>query len=156
MWHHEGSASLIDTKSEDFDFVMAVNLYGPFRVTQAFAPLIMAQKGRIVTIGSINGILAGGGGFCPYCMSKHAMEAFTDSLAAEMRPHGVQVSIIEPGGYRSEIGKKAAARAGKDPSKMDSSEAKGPDDVALAVEQALFEAVPKRRYLVVPEQRMTV
>ena len=37
---------------------MDVNLYGPFRVTKAFAPLILASKGRITTIGSISGILA--------------------------------------------------------------------------------------------------
>ncbi len=36
-------------------------------------------------------------------MSKHAMEGLTDSLAAEMAPYGVEVSIVEPGSYNTEI-----------------------------------------------------
>ena len=44
-----------DLKDEDFDFVMNVNAYGPFRMTKAFLPLIAASKGRIVTISSISG-----------------------------------------------------------------------------------------------------
>ena len=52
-------------------------------MTKALAPLIIAERGRIVTIGSISGILAGENGSA-YSMSKHAVEAFTDSLALEM------------------------------------------------------------------------
>jgi NAD(P)-dependent dehydrogenase (short-subunit alcohol dehydrogenase family) len=64
-------------KPEEFDLVMAVNLYGPYRVTKAFMPLIIAQKGRITTIGSIGGILASET-LTAYGMSKHAIESFTD------------------------------------------------------------------------------
>src|SRR5215212_2837812 len=45
-------------KPEEFDLIMQVNVYGPYRVTQAFAPLIIASKGRITTISSIAGIIA--------------------------------------------------------------------------------------------------
>ena len=62
---------------------MDVNLFGPYRVTKAFAPLIIERKGHITTTGSISGILSGVL-YGPYSMSKHAMEAFTDSLAVEM------------------------------------------------------------------------
>jgi NAD(P)-dependent dehydrogenase (short-subunit alcohol dehydrogenase family) len=72
--------ALADMKLEKFDLLMAVILYGPVCVTQAFEPLIVAQKGRITTIGSISGIL-GSGQMLAYVMSKHAMEGFTDSLA---------------------------------------------------------------------------
>jgi len=41
---------LADMKEEDFHFLMNVNLYGPYRVTKAFSPLIVASKGRITTI----------------------------------------------------------------------------------------------------------
>jgi len=143
--------ALTDTKEEDFDFLMQVNLYGPYRITRAFAPLIVAGKGRIITIGSISGILAGRNSGV-YSMSKHAIEAFADSLAAEMAPLGVQVSIIEPGNYDSEIGKNAAKRLGADPRLGDRSHYKPPDEVADAVAQALFELSPKRRYMVVPNQ----
>jgi len=145
------SGALTDTKEEDFDFLMQVNLYGPYRITKAFAPLIVAEKGRITTIGSISGILAPRNSGV-YSMSKHAIEAFADSLAAQMAPLGVQVSVIEPGNYNSEIGKSAAKRLGVDPRLGDRSHYKPPDEVAEAVTQALFESSPKRRYMVVPNQ----
>ena len=143
--------AMTETSIEEFDLVMDVNVYGPFRVTKAFAPLIIAAKGRITTIGSVAGILAGRD-LGPYCMSKHAIEAFADSLAEQMMPLGVQVSVIEPGAYDSELGKSIVKRIGKENQFTDRSKLNQPDEVAIAAEQALFEANPKRRYLVVPQQ----
>ena len=140
-----------ETSPEEFDFVMNVNLHGPYRVTRAFAPLIIAQKGRITTIGSISGILAPRD-LTAYAMSKHAMEAYCDSLAAQMAPLGVEVSIVEPGNYDSEIGRNVAKRTGKEGRFTDRSNYKKPDEVAAAVELALFETTPKRRYMVTPDQ----
>ncbi len=136
---------------EEFDLTMGVNVRGPFLVTRAFAPLIIAQKGRITTIGSISGILAGRGSGA-YSMSKHAMEAFADSLAAEMEPQGVRVSVIEPGNYNSDIAKNAVGRLGGDAKIADRSRFKEPDEVADAVMHALFDPNPKRRYMVVPNE----
>jgi NAD(P)-dependent dehydrogenase (short-subunit alcohol dehydrogenase family) len=144
--------SLADTKLEEFDLVMAVNVAGPYRMTKAFLPLILAQKGRIVTIGSISGILASPD-LGAYSMSKHAMEAFTDSLATQMKGTGVQVIVVEPGNYDSQIGVNAAKREGVDNSRADRSKYKEPDEVAVAVAQALTEPTPKRRYMVVPNQQ---
>ncbi len=143
--------SVLDTKPEEFDLLMAVNLYGPYRITRAFAPLIMAQKGRITTIGSISGILASPD-LTAYTMSKHAMEAFTDSLAQKMAPLGVQVSVIEPGDYQTQIGKSATLRTGVTTRFTERTGYKEPDEVAAVAEQALFEANPRRRYMVVPDQ----
>ena len=142
---------LTETKEEDFQFLMNVNCYGPYRVTKAFSPLIVASKGRITTIGSISGILAGANSGA-YSMSKHAIEAFSDVLAAEMAPLGVQVSVVEPGNYNSEISKSAATRAGA-PWLGDRSRYKEPDEVAAVVLQALSEPNPKRRYMITPNQR---
>jgi short-subunit dehydrogenase len=84
-------------------------------------------------------------------MSKHAVEAFTDSLAAEMTPLGVNVSVIEPGSYQTQIFKNALDRMGnQDAARADMSRFKEPDDVAAAFALALSEPQPKRRYLVVP------
>jgi NAD(P)-dependent dehydrogenase (short-subunit alcohol dehydrogenase family) len=130
---------------------MAVNVYGPYRLTKAFAPLIIAQKGRITTIGSIGGILASRD-LGAYGMTKHAMEAFTDSLARQMSEFGVQVNIVEPGNYKSQIVRNEARRLGLESKYTESSNEKDPDEVADAVEKALFEPNPKRRYLVVPNQ----
>jgi len=145
------TGSFMDTKEEDFDFVMDVNTYGPYRVTKAFAPLIIAEKGRITTIGSISGILSARD-LGVYSMSKHAVEAFTDSLALQMEPQGVQVSVVEPGNYNSEIGSSAAKRTGVVSRLTDRSQYKPPDEVAAAVKLALSEPGPKRRYMVVPSQ----
>ena len=142
---------LTDTKEDDFHFLMNVNLYGPYRVTKAFSPLIVASQGRITTIGSISGILTGRNSGA-YSMSKHAIEAFADVLAAEMAPLGVQVSVVEPGNYNSEITRSAAKRMGAT-GVGDRSRYKDPDEVAAVVLQALSEASPKRRYMITPNQR---
>ena len=146
-------APVIDTSPEEFDLLMKVNVYGPFHVTRAFAPLIKVGHGRVVNIGSISGILNETGAGA-YQMSKHAMETFTDTMAQELAPAGVQVSIVEPGSYKSEIVRNTATRSGTLAQKDVDNWAKlsEPDDVAVAVEMALFEATPKRRYMVVPSE----
>src|SRR5215469_18875207 len=72
-----------------------VNVIGQIAVTQAFLPLLRKGHGRIVNMGSIAGKSAlpfiG-----PYCASKFALEALTDSLRMELLPWNIPVSIIEP------------------------------------------------------------
>jgi len=159
---------IIDVDLDEFQWLMEVNLYGVYRVTQAFAPIIIEEKGRITTIGSISGI--GSSKFDgQYSMSKHAIEAFTDSLAVEMETLNVQVSVIEPGDYDSKITETARDRMiGKEYAKDDSyfaedsrewiggfsgrSHYKEPDEVAEAAVHALFADKPLRRYMVVPDE----
>jgi len=159
--------ALAEAPDSEVEWLMDVNLYGPFRVTKAFAPLIIESKGRISTTGSISGILSGPA-FGPYSMSKHAMEAFTDSLGREMDSSGVHVSIIEPGNYKSDIGKNVLSRMKKMGYDKDDSPFKAtydrisgweeeddngdPQEVAQAALHAMFDKNPKRRYLVVPNQ----
>jgi NAD(P)-dependent dehydrogenase (short-subunit alcohol dehydrogenase family) len=85
-------------------------------------------------------------------MSKHAVEAFTDSLAAEMAPFGVHVSVVEPGFYNTEIVKNAVKRLGSQYAHLNDflAQFEEPDEVAAAFALALAEPRPKRRYLVVP------
>jgi NAD(P)-dependent dehydrogenase (short-subunit alcohol dehydrogenase family) len=135
----------------EFDLTLQVNVYGPYRMSQAFRPLLVAAKGRITNIGSISGILA------PkmlnaYSISKHGIEAFTDSLAAELEPDGVIVNVVEPGNFNSEIGANAARRTGVTTVMADRSKYKQPDEVSTAIMLALFEDQPKRRYMVTPDQ----
>jgi NAD(P)-dependent dehydrogenase (short-subunit alcohol dehydrogenase family) len=159
---------IVETTDDDFNWQMDVNIYGVFRVTKAFAPMIVESKGRITTIGSISGTLSPGG-LGAYSMTKHAMEAFTDALAAEMEPAGVAVNVVEPGNYKSRISERAFDRisatmknSGRELSDdekewleegpNDRSQYKDPDEVAEAVMKALFDENPARRYMVVPNQ----
>jgi NAD(P)-dependent dehydrogenase (short-subunit alcohol dehydrogenase family) len=160
---------LIEVPVDDLNWLLDVNLVGPYRVTQAFAPLIIETQGRITTTGSISGILSGAF-LGHYSMSKHAVEAFTDALAAEMAGFGVEVSVMEPGNYKSDIAASMRARMeaagygtegslfakqmdGLFAGPTDRSQYKEPDDVAQAVLHFLSDASPKRRYMVVPNQR---
>ncbi len=151
---------LNETAESELHGLMDVNVYGTYRVTRAFSPLILKSKGRIVMIGSISGVLARPQ-LGVYSMSKHAIEAYTDALAEELAPAGVRVSVIEPGNYRSDIASNMARRLpeGADPKlagrlgSLDRSEYKEPDEVAAAAKRALFDPKPHRRYMVVPNQR---
>ena len=161
---------LADVDLEELQWLMDVNVYGVYRVTQAFAPMIIEEKGRITTVGSIAGTLSGKfSGH--YSMSKHAIEAYTDSLAEEMAPLEVHVSVIEPGNYDSKIADTAKERLmakkdqyAKDGSLFaadfeqwisrpwDRSQYKDPGEVADAAVHALFDDNPFRRYMVVPRE----
>lgn len=160
---------LTEVPVEEMEFQMDVNVTGPYRVTQAFAPLIIESKGRITTTGSISGILAGNM-FGIYAMSKHAIEAYTDSLATELARFDVKVSVVEPGNFKSNIGGTFAKRYAekgylkegsaylKDmealTARMDSAEtAKEPTPVAEAVLHAMTSDRPKLRYMVTPSAR---
>jgi len=142
---------VLSTRDEDFDFQMQVNVYGVFRVTKAFAPLVIESKGRIVNISSISAFLSDSG-TSAYTMSKAAVEAFTNVLAAEMAPLGVSVIAVEPGAYNTDILKPALERSVTKGFSADRSTMKPPDEVADVVLQALSDAKPKRRYMIVPEQ----
>ena len=171
-----GGGNVVETPIEDQAFVYSVNVEGVYRTTKAFAPLVMASKGRIVTTGSIAGTISAFPGFSAYSGSKHWIEAFTDSLATEMEPHGVAVSVVEPGNYKSNIRRSSVARnaerkeaAGGEVTEEMKEEYeatakrelsyKEPDEVSEAFMHALFDANPLRRYVVVPnaaEQEMTI
>lgn len=78
-------------------------------LTKTFAPLLLEAKGRVVMISSISGTLSGAL-MGAYSMSKHAVEAYGDALAAELAPLGVRVSLVEQGNFRSAIGRTTSAQ----------------------------------------------
>uniref|UniRef100_A0A8B9SF32 RDH16 dehydrogenase n=1 Tax=Apteryx owenii TaxID=8824 RepID=A0A8B9SF32_APTOW len=96
-------------RKEDFVRVLNVNLVGLVEVTLSLLPLVRRARGRVVNVASVLGRLSlFGGGYCP---SKYGVEAFSDSLRRELRDFGVQVSIIEPGCFRTPLVESEAARA---------------------------------------------
>ena len=155
-----------EVELEKVKWLFDVNVFGVYRVTQAFAPLVIESKGRILNIGSIAGNI-GIRFLGAYSMSKHAIEAYTDALADELAPFGVYVSIIAPGDYSSGIWTNDIAKARlseivspDSPYASDyrtwieivaNLETKEPDEVSNTVLGALSAATPSRRYLVVPD-----
>jgi NAD(P)-dependent dehydrogenase (short-subunit alcohol dehydrogenase family) len=81
---------------------LEINLVGQVAVTQAFLPALRRAGGRLVNVSSIGGRVALPL-LSPYNASKFALEGVSDSLRRELRPQGVQVIVIEPGGVRTPI-----------------------------------------------------
>jgi NAD(P)-dependent dehydrogenase (short-subunit alcohol dehydrogenase family) len=76
-----------------------VNVLGMVAMSQAVIPGMRERGwGRIINVSSIAGVLASPLG-SPYCMTKHAVEAFTKSLRGELAPHGIDVTKVNPGPY---------------------------------------------------------
>lgn len=165
---------MIEAQESDLKFLFDVNVYGVFRITKAFAPMIIESKGRIVNTSSISGVLSGLPAYGMYAMSKHAIEAYTDQLAAEMASFGVKVSAVEPGNFGSRIGtsrcKLMIANSGNREYRyfadvmqryLDGckeyiteggvSSSPPPNLVADAIQNALFDDNPKEHYLVVAD-----
>ena len=87
-----------DAVLKDWQDIMAINLNGVFNVTHAFLAPLMASKGRIVNIGSIQSFVHVRTPNSPaYTTSKHGVLGFTKALAAELGKHGVRVNAIGPG-----------------------------------------------------------
>lgn len=79
---------------------MQVNVLGPALLTQRLLPALIAANGRIIHISSLAGEIG-----MPmnslYCASKFAVEGLSESLRHELAPLGIQVALVEPGGFRT-------------------------------------------------------
>ncbi len=95
--------SLIEIAEEALRRVLDVNVMGTFRVNRALFPLVLARKGRIVNISSETGWQTGMPFNGPYGMSKHAIEAYSDSLRRELMFLGIPVIKIQPGPFKTEM-----------------------------------------------------
>jgi len=85
----------IDVKK--WDYTIAVNLRGPFLITQAVLPIMMKQKcGSIINVSSMIGRGAYAN-FLAYATSKWGLEGFSQTLAAEVRSANIRVNSVEPG-----------------------------------------------------------
>jgi NAD(P)-dependent dehydrogenase (short-subunit alcohol dehydrogenase family) len=166
---------LIEISDEDMLFQFDVNVFGPVRVTRAFAPMLIESQGRISTTSSISGFISSGMAGA-YSMSKFAIEAYTDALAAEMAPFGVHVSVVEPGSFGSQIGENILERMRERGYSVEESryaeslqgllamlaqksEGADPAPVAEAFLHAMGDPAPRRRYMVTAnamEARLTL
>lgn len=79
------------------------NFFGLIAVTQAVLPYMRKQKqGKIINISSISGQI-GFPGLSPYVSSKFALEGYSESLRLEVKPFGIEVALVEPGSFKTNI-----------------------------------------------------
>jgi NAD(P)-dependent dehydrogenase (short-subunit alcohol dehydrogenase family) len=99
--------------TQDAEAQFATNLNGVLNVTWAALPVMRrARQGRIFNLSSLGGIV-GAQLYSLYCASKFALEGFSESLAKEIAPFGLYVTIIEPGPFRTDFLKPESLRFGQ-------------------------------------------
>lgn len=92
-----------EASTDEVESVFAANLFGLLAVTRAVLPVMRRQRsGRIVNMSSVAG-LAGSPGWGIYAATKFAVEGLSEALRGELAPLGIQVVIIEPGGFRTDF-----------------------------------------------------
>jgi NAD(P)-dependent dehydrogenase (short-subunit alcohol dehydrogenase family) len=88
---------------EEYRLQFETNFFGVISVTQAVLPVMRKNRtGRIINMSSISGKF-GFPGLSPYTASKHALEGFSESLSLEVKPFGIDVVLVEPGSYQTNI-----------------------------------------------------
>ena len=102
----------LETKPDDFDVVMNVNLRGAYFAAQAAAGIMIddGRAGSIITISS-QMAMVGGVDRAVYCGSKHAVEGFTKAMAVEFGKHGVRINTICPTFIRTPLTEQTFARS---------------------------------------------
>lgn len=95
-------APVEEADEADFRAQIDTNFYGVFNVTRAALPILRQQgSGHIIQISTI-GARLGMPGLSAYHTAKWALEGFSESLAKEIAPFGVKVTMVEPGGFRTD------------------------------------------------------
>jgi NAD(P)-dependent dehydrogenase (short-subunit alcohol dehydrogenase family) len=92
-----------DTPLADFRAQIETNLFGVIIVTKSVLPYFRERKaGHIIQVTSIAGRI-GPTGRAPYAAAKFGVEGFSESLSKEVEPLGIKVTIVEPGGFRTDF-----------------------------------------------------
>jgi NAD(P)-dependent dehydrogenase (short-subunit alcohol dehydrogenase family) len=88
---------------EQIERQLATNVTGPMNVTRAVLPVMRRQRsGQVISISSTAGLT--GFEYCSaYATSKFAVEGWMESLAPEVEPFGIHITIVEPGFFRTEL-----------------------------------------------------
>jgi NADP-dependent 3-hydroxy acid dehydrogenase YdfG len=132
--------NLVDTSAEDYDEMMDSNMRTTFLFTRHAAPVMIAQKsGTILMISSMAGIY-GFPGEAVYCATKFAQVGFAQALDKELRPYGIKVGVICPGGVKTEF----AIGKGRTEEGVANSTMLEPEDVAGAILLACTQSAGSR------------
>ncbi len=98
------SGGILDTKLEDWEWVVSINLWGVVYGCHFFVPEMVAARrgGHVANVASGFGLMAAPG-VAPYCTTKFAVVGLSESLRAELAPHGIGVTAICPGVINTDI-----------------------------------------------------
>jgi NAD(P)-dependent dehydrogenase (short-subunit alcohol dehydrogenase family) len=100
---YANSAPIEEMDPADFRAQVDANFYGVVNVTRAALPLLREQRsGTFVQLSSLGGRVGGTPGLGAYQAAKFAVEGFSEVLASEVAPFGVEVIIVEPGAFRTD------------------------------------------------------
>jgi NAD(P)-dependent dehydrogenase (short-subunit alcohol dehydrogenase family) len=92
-----------ETSDAESRKLFETNFFGLLNVTKAVVPhMRAARRGHIINLSSLAGI-KGIPGVSLYCATKFAVEGFSESLAGELAAFGIRITIVEPGGFRTDF-----------------------------------------------------
>ena len=95
--------NLVDTSAEEYAEMMDSNMRSTFLFSRHVVPVMIKQKaGIVLMISSMAGVY-GFPGEAAYCATKFAQVGFAQGLDKELRPHGIKVGTINPGGVKTEF-----------------------------------------------------
>ncbi len=132
--------NIVETSADDYDEMMDSNVRSTFLFTRHAVPSMVERgAGTILMISSMAGVY-GFPGEAVYCATKFAQVGFAQALDKELRPHGIKVGVICPGGVKTEfaLGKGRTVESVAQSSMLD------PEDVAGAVLLACTQAPGSR------------
>ncbi|WP_133273410.1 SDR family oxidoreductase [Hymenobacter radiodurans] len=132
--------NLVDTSADEYDELMDTNMRTTFLFTRHAVPVMQAQKsGTILMLSSMAGVY-GFAGEAVYCATKFAQVGFAQALDKELRPDGIKVGAICPGGVKTEF----ALGKGRTEEKVAQSGMLDAEDVAGAVLLACTQSANSR------------
>jgi NADP-dependent 3-hydroxy acid dehydrogenase YdfG len=141
--------NLVDTSAEEYDDLVDTNVRSTFLFTRHTVPVMLEQQaGTILMISSMAGVY-GFGGEAVYCMTKFAQVGFAQALDRELRPSGIKVGAICPGGVKTEF----ALGRGRSEEGVAQSAMLDPEDVAGVVLMACTQS-PRSRIIEVQMRTM--
>lgn len=140
---------LVETSADEYDEMMDSNVRSTFLFTRHAVPVMIERReGLVLMISSMAGVY-GFAGEAVYCATKFAQVGFAQALDKELRPHGIKVGVICPGGVKTEF----AVGKGRTEEGVEQSEMLEAEDVAEAV---LFACAQSPRSRIIQVQMRTM